>query len=50
MFEIDNTKNNFTITDYNSKYPKYIHVKRTEEEGEKKTSPKTSISLTMPFP
>lgn len=31
MFAMDKAENNFTITDYNSKYPKYIHEERTED-------------------
>lgn len=30
MFEMDNTKNNSAITDYNGKYPKYIQAEEKE--------------------
>lgn len=31
MFEMDNTKNNFAITDYDGKYPKYIYKQKRKE-------------------
>lgn len=52
MFEMDNTKNNSAITDYNSKYPKYTHTseKKRIRRVKGKLHQKTSISLTIPFP
>lgn len=52
MFGVDKPENNSTITDYNGKYPKYIdkYTEKGIRGWKEKLHPKTSISLTMPFP